>query len=152
MYLAQLEQESGCRAGITASDGGQGAAQFMPATAEDIVRLYPKLGTPQPYNLSWAIPALIRYDTYLGLHVQGADDCQRRAAALKAYNAGKGYVDQAQSKSAQPGIWFGVTEFVPTRQSKQNFEASRMYPRWILLDRQPNYRLIGTYTCEDIKP
>jgi soluble lytic murein transglycosylase-like protein len=152
MYLAQMEQESSCRVGIKASDGGEGVAQFMPNTANDISRLYPQLGTPQPYNTAWAIPALIRFDTYLGQHVKGADDCQRRAAALKAYNAGPGYVQQAQRKSPQPEIWFGVTEYVPTRQSAKNFEYSRLYPRWILLDRQPNYRLTGTYTCGNIKP
>jgi hypothetical protein len=34
--LGQLKQESGCREGLTAFDGGQGLAQFMPATEREI--------------------------------------------------------------------------------------------------------------------
>ena len=110
--------------------------------------MFPELGVPSPYNPTWAIRALVRYDRWLGLKVKGIDDCQRYAAALKGYNAGLGYVQQAQKASAQPGQWFGVTEYVPTRQSAANFEASRMYPRWVLIKRQPNYKGWGTYTCE----
>lgn len=152
MYAAQIEQESGWRPGITAWDNGRGLAQFMDGTAGDIARLYPELGDPQPYNATWAIRALVRYDTWLGLHVKAADDCQRSAAALKAYNGGLGYVQQAQKASAQPDVWFGVTEVVPTKQNPKNFEYSRQYPRWILFKRQPNYALWGAITCKDINP
>lgn len=152
MYAAQIEQESGWRAGITAWDGGKGLAQFMDGTAGDIVRFYPELGKPAPMNPGWAIRALVRYDTRLQGIVAGDDDCNRRAAALKGYNAGVGYVLQAQKASAQPGRWWGVTEYVKTRQSPQNFEASRMYPRWILVKRQPNYKGWGAYTCEGLDP
>lgn len=152
MYAAQIEQESGWRPGITAWDNGRGLAQFMDGTADDIARLYPDLGEPQPYNATWAIRALVRYDTWLGLRVKAADDCQRSGAKLVAYNGGLGYVQQAQKASAQPGVWFGVTEKMPTRQSPKNFEYSRQYPRWILLKRQPNYALWGPLTCEGIRP
>ena len=151
MYAAQIEQESGWRAGITAWDNGRGLAQFMDGTAGDISRLYPALGTPQPYNATWAIRALVRYDTYLGQHVKAVDDCQRSGAALSSYNGGLGYVMQSQKASPKPATWFGVTEAVPSKQSKSNFAASRSYPRKILFDRQPKYRLWGAYTCKDIK-
>lgn len=152
MYAAQIEQESGWRPGITAWDNGRGLAQFMDGTARDLSRRYPELGPPAPYTPAWAIRALIRYDAWLASQVEGADDCQRRAAALKAYNAGLGTVRAAQRSSARPGVWFGVTENVPTRQSAANFEASRMYPRWILLKRQPRYAGWGRYTCDGIAP
>lgn len=139
MYAGQIEQESGWRPGVTAWDNGRGLAQFMDGTTEQITRLYPELGVSDPYNPVWAIRALIRYDAWLLARVKGVDDCHRYAAALKGYNAGLGYVQQAQKKSPQPEIWFDVTEFVTTRQSPRNFEYSRMYPRWILLKRQPNY-------------
>lgn len=152
MYAGQIEQESGWKSGITAWDSGRGLAQFMDGTADTIVALYPELKAPAPYNPTWAIRALVRYDTWLGKHVQGIDDCQHRAAALKSYNAGLGYVQQAQKKSDKPDVWFGATEDVPTRQSPKNFAASRMYPRWILFDRQPKYSGWGNMTCKDIKP
>lgn len=152
MYAAQIEQESGWRPGITAWDGGKGLAQFMDGTAADIARLYPAIGKPTPMNPTWAIRALVRYDTRLQQSIEGDDDCQRRAAALKGYNAGVGYVLQAQKASTQPGVWLGVTEDIKTRQSAANFEASRMYPRWILQKRQPKYAAWGAYTCEGLEP
>lgn len=151
MYAAQIEQESGWRTGVTAWDGGKGLAQFMDGTAGDIARMYPSIGDAAPMNPTWAIKALVRYDTHIAQHVQGADECNRMAAALKGYNAGYGYVLQAQKKSLQPGRWWWVTEYIKTRQSPQNFEASRMYPRWIILQRQPKYAGWGSYTCEGMK-
>jgi len=151
MFAAQIEQESGWRPGITAWDNGRGLAQFMDGTSDTITHLYPDLGKSDPYNPLWAIRALVRYDKWLGDRVKGSDDCQRRAAALKAYNAGLGYVQQGQRKSSSPWIWFGATEYVKTRQSAQNFEYSRKYPRWILFNRQPHYIGWGSYTCEGIK-
>lgn len=151
MFAAQIEQESSCRAGITSFDGGKGLAQFTGGTIDGIGRLYPDLGPSQPYNPVWAIRALVRYDTWLHARVRGVDDCQRYAAALKGYNAGLGYSQQAQRLSRAPDIWFGMTEYVPTRQTPANFEASRMYPRKVLLQRQPNYRGWGKYLCEGVR-
>lgn len=150
LFAAQIEQESGWRPGITAWDNGRGLAQFMDPTADTIVRQYPELGAPQPYNPGWAIRALVRYDQWLAKRVQGDTSCDKWAASLKGYNAGLGYVQQAQRKSDRPGVWFGATEFVLTRQSSKNFEYSRMYPRWILLKRQSNYSGWGVLTCEGI--
>lgn len=151
MFAAQIEQESGWKPGITAWDNGRGLAQFMDGTASMIADTYPELGAPAPYNPTWAMRALIRYDHWLAQRVQGADDCQRRASALKAYNAGLGTVQYAQRNSETPGTWFEATEFTHTRQSAANFEASRMYPRWILMRRQPGYAAWGQYTCEGVQ-
>lgn len=152
MFAAQIEQESGWRPGVTAWDNGRGLAQFMDPTAETIVRLYPELGQADPYNPAWAIRAMVRYDAWLWKQVKGADACNRWAAALKGYNAGVGYVIQAQRKSPSPDVWFDVTENVTTRQSAKNFEYSRLYPRWILLKRQKNYDGWGSYTCRGLAP
>ena len=152
MYAAQIEQESGWKAGITAWDNGKGLGQFMDGTADTIVTLYPELKKPAPYNPTWAIRALVRYNTWLGKHVQAVDDCNRRAAALTAYNGGLGYVQDSQSKATIRGQWFQGAETVKTRQSAANFAASRLYPRKIIFDRQPHYVGWGTYTCEEIKP
>lgn len=150
MFAAQIEQESGWRPGVTAWDNGRGLAQFMDGTTDTITRLYPELGKSEPYNPTWAIRALIRYDAWLYARVKGLDTCQRHAASLKGYNAGLGYVQQAQKASPNPAVWFGITEYVPTRQNPKNFEYSRMYPRWILFKRQPNYQGWGAFTCKEI--
>lgn len=150
MFAAQIEQESGWRPGVTSYDNGKGLAQFTGKSIDWIGELYPELGKSEPYNPTWAIRALVRYDAWLVARVKGIDECHRRAAALKGYNAGLGYVQRAQKASSQPEVWFGITEHVPTRQTPQNFEASRMYPRLILFKRQPGYREWGTYTCGSI--
>lgn len=152
MYAAQIEQESGWRPGITAWDNGRGLAQFMDGTTDTIVRLSPDLGRGDPYNPTWAIRALIRYDAWLTARVAGDDSCQRRAAALKAYNAGLGHVLRAQQSSPRVGQWFGVTEYEPTKQSAKNWEYSRMYPRWVIFKRQPGYASWGAYTCAGMMP
>lgn len=147
MYLGQMRQESSCRADVTAWDNGRGLAQFMDGTAKQVSALYPELGPPDPYNPRWAIRALVRYDNWIYGRVKGRDTCHRWAAALKGYNAGPGYVQQAQAKSPDPLTWFGVTEFIPTRQSKENFEYSRTYPHKILFKHQPLYAGLGATVC-----
>lgn len=147
MYLGQMRQESSCREGITASDGGMGLLQFMPATAAEVSHIYAEIGPPDPYNPTWAIRAQVRYTGWLEARVKGRNVCQKRGAALKAYNSGLGWVQQAQKASPDPLTWFGVTEFVPTKQSKENFEYSRTYPRKILLKHQLLYKGLGTTTC-----
>lgn len=149
MIAAQIEQESAWRPGITAWDNGRGLAQFMDPTTDFITKLYPELGKAAPYSPAWAIPALIRYDVWIYKRVKGDTECHRWAAALKGYNAGLGYVQQAQKASDRPGLWFNATEFVKTKQSANNFEYSRMYPRWILFKRQLNYTTWGVITCHE---
>lgn len=151
MYLAQIEQESSGNEKITASDGGMGLVQVMPKTADNLSEIFPELGVPSPYNPTWAIRALVRYDTWLSQRVKGSDQCQKFGAALHGYNAGLGYSQKQQKASKDPQTWFGITEYVPTRQSSKNFEYSRMYPRWILQKRQPHYAGWGMMMCDGIK-
>ncbi|AKU21890.1 hypothetical protein ACZ75_10840 [Massilia sp. NR 4-1] len=147
MFISQLRRESSCRAGVTAWDNGRGLAQFMDGTSLHVVRLYPELGAPDPYSPKWAIRALVRYDGWLRERVQGVNECERWAAALKGYNAGLGYVQRAQRLSPTPGQWFGVTEDINAGQSQQNFEYSRRYPRLVLFTEQPRYATWGTTLC-----
>lgn len=142
-FAAQIHQESGWRENVTAWDAGRGLAQFMDGTSSWLVRRYPALGAPDPYNAAWAMRALVRYDMHLASQVKGADECQRLAAALKGYNAGVGFVLRAQAVSEQPEIWFGATEFIRTGQSAKNFEYSRLYPHWIIEKHQPRYIAAG---------
>jgi soluble lytic murein transglycosylase-like protein len=147
LFLAQARQESSCRADVTAWDNGRGLAQMMDGTTKQVSAMFPELGPAQPYNPRWAIRALLRYDGWIFRRIKGGDDCQKWGAALKGYNAGPGYVMQAQAKSPDPLTWFGVTEYVPTRQSATNFEYSRTYPRKILLQHQKHYADIGRVIC-----
>lgn len=147
MFAGQIHQESSWRADVTAWDGGMGLGQFMPNTVKQITQSYPELGAANPYDPRWSIRALVRYDGWIYKRVKGDTECDRWAATLKGYNAGPGYVQQAQKKSPQPGVWFGVTEFIPTRQSAENFEYSRTYPHKILFKHQKKYSAWGHVVC-----
>jgi hypothetical protein len=152
MFAAQITQESGGVANTTAPDLGRGLAQFMDGTSQQISKLYPELGAPDPYNPKWAIRALIRYDSWLSKRVKGKDECEVWGSALKGYNAGLGYVQRAEKKSETPDIWFTKTEYVPSGQSQKNFLYSQKYPRWILFKHQLHYLSWGHVVCDVKNP
>lgn len=147
VLAAQIEQESSWRSGVTAWDNGRGLAQFMDPTAAWVSKAYPQLGAPDPYNPAWAMRAMIQLNLHNLARVKGENACERWGAALKAYNAGLGYVLAAQRTSPLPELWFGYTEYEPTRQSQKNWEYSRMYPRWVIFKRQPGYAHWGSGVC-----
>jgi soluble lytic murein transglycosylase-like protein len=147
MFAGQIRQESSWRPDVTAWDNGRGLAQFMDGTAEQVVRSFPELGPADPYNPKWAIRALVRFDQWLYVRVKGSNSCEKWAAALKGYNAGLGYVQRAQKKSAKPDTWFGHTEYINAGQSQKNFEYSRKYPRVIIFKHQPLYKHWGESVC-----
>jgi soluble lytic murein transglycosylase-like protein len=144
---AQIEQESGWRANVTAFDNGRGLGQLMDGTSKWLVTEYPELGAPEPYDPIWSIRALLRLNAHNLALVRGANDCEKWGATLKSYNSGVGYVLRAQGKSAHPETWFGYSEYINAGQSEANFEASRMYPRLILYTRQPKYLTWGKSIC-----
>ncbi|KAF0145110.1 MAG: Uncharacterized protein FD156_1221 [Nitrospirae bacterium] len=88
--MGQVDQESRCREGITAFDGGMGLGQFMPDTAAWMQAREAALKEfgidPQPYNPRWAIRALILYDRYLYKEAP----CEGWYFAFRAYNGGMG--------------------------------------------------------------
>lgn len=151
-FAAQIHQESSWRAGVTAWDNGRGLAQFMDATAAVIVANFPELGAADPYNPKWAIRALVRYDSWLLARVEGATACEKWGAALKSYNGGLTYVQRAQQRSPDPAKWFGLTEFIRTGQSAQNFEYSRTYPHKVLFKHQRIYADWGRMMCDGKLP
>jgi hypothetical protein len=93
-FMGQIEQESRCREGITAFDGGQGLGQFMPATAADMQEREAALrelgAQPMPYDPHWAIRALVLYDNWLYKRTA----CPGWYFAFRAYNGGLGGVNR----------------------------------------------------------
>lgn len=148
VYLAQIGQESGGDETVTAWDNGRGLVQFMDGTVAQIVKIFPELGMgANPYDPTWAVKAQVRFDYWLYKRVKGKNECEKWGALLKGYNAGLGYPQRAQKKSDKPDVWFGYTEYIPNGQSSKNFEYSRMYPRWILFKRQPDFITLGNGVC-----
>ena len=94
LFMGQITQESNCREGVTAFDGGQGLGQFMPSTADWIhgrekalQELYVK---PNPYDPHWAIRALILYDD----HLYDTGKCEGWYFAFRSYNGGAGNLNK----------------------------------------------------------
>ncbi|MGP1675942.1 MAG: transglycosylase SLT domain-containing protein [Burkholderiales bacterium] len=141
VLAGQIQQESGWRAGVTAWDNGRGLVQMMDGTGKWLTDRYPDLGEPAPYNPLWAIRAMVRLDAHNLERVKAVTDCDRWGAALKGYNAGLGFVLRAQKRAEIPGLWFGkfATEWINAGQSSKNFEASRLYPRWIIGRHAPRF-------------
>lgn len=93
--LGQLKQESGCRANLTAFDGGQGLAQFMPVTEMEVERgLGEKLDM---YNPEHAIRANAYYMSRL--HKQNKDG--RLCFTYMFYNSGPGTVMKEANKAGK---------------------------------------------------
>lgn len=94
LFLGQIEQESGCRPGVTAFDGGAGLGQFMPSTARWIQERERSLreisAMPSPYDVRWSIRALIVYDRYLS----GVVSCEGWYYVFRAYNGGQGILNR----------------------------------------------------------
>ena len=146
-FAAQVHQESGWRADAKSPVGAQGMAQFMPATADWIARLYPELATREPYNPSWAMRALVTYDRYLWDRLDAASPCDRMAMALSAYNGGLGWVRRDATLAAGQGLapdrWWDNIETVNAGRSAGNWNENRGYPRRILRTLSPRYVAAG---------
>ena len=154
---AQIHQESGCRATAISPVGAQGLAQFMPATAKDMARLYPtQLGPADPTNPQWAIKAQARYMRDLTRATPGRTECDTWAFGLAAYNGGLGWVRRDQAACRGVAIsddrcapcsadrWFGNVELTPDpRRAPANVRENRGYPIRILLTLTPRYVSAG---------
>ena len=159
VFAAQVHQESGWRADAQSAYAA-GLTQFTAATAQDIARRFPQdLGEASPFggadafNPAWALRALARYDKSLyDLEPRAATDCDRWALTLSAYNGGRGWVIKQKAAAAAAGSdptrWFGHVERHRVRAAWAHGENT-MYPRRILLQRQPLYLSWGLgVTCE----
>lgn len=147
LHAAQIHQESGWRAHVDSHAGAQGLTQFMPSTSRWIAEIYPDLGPAAPYSPTWAMRAMARYNRWhrarLGF---AADDCNRWAFALSAYNGGLGWVQRDQrlalADDADPARWWGHVENYTARADWARRE-NRSYVQRIVHDIQPRYLRAG---------
>lgn len=147
MFAGQIEQESGWRPDVC-STFACGLAQFTPATAQWISGAYKtELGNADVLNPDWAIRAMLRYDARLFGELSAADDCERWAFVLSAYNGGLGWVIRdrrlcAGSVGCDPARWFGQVERTSPR-SPTAMKENRGYPQRILKTTQFHYTAWG---------
>jgi len=148
VLAAQVHQESGWDTNAR-SAYASGLAQFTPATAKDMARLYPAdLRSPVPTNPTWALLALCRYDFQLyGACGYAATDLDRWAFALSGYNGGPGWVTRDRAKARAQGLdsafWWGNVETVNAGRAQEFWKENRGYPRRILLLLLPVYVKAG---------
>ena len=73
--------------------------------------------------------------------MRAADDCNRMAKSLSAFNGGLSWIARderlAASKGLDPARWFGNVETVNSGRSAANWRENRQYPRRILVNLSP---------------
>ncbi|HHT7856364.1 transglycosylase SLT domain-containing protein [Pasteurella multocida] len=151
LFAAQIHQESQWDIRAVSPVGARGLAQFMPSTARWISGLYPELADNQPYNPSWALRALVRYDNWLYQRVSARSECDRMAFMLSAYNGGLGWVQKdkrkAKAQGFDPQTYWQSVELVNSGRSRANFTENRGYPKRIIYRWQPLYKTWGRSVC-----
>lgn len=101
---AQVQQESRWHPNARSPVGAQGLAQFMPATARWMGDIDPELVGAASLNPTWSLRALVVYDHWLHQRVTvAANNCERWAFTLSAYNGGQGWVFKRQQAARQAG-------------------------------------------------
>ncbi|WP_103035215.1 transglycosylase SLT domain-containing protein [Castellaniella caeni] len=151
LFAAQVHQESAWRPAAVSRVGARGLTQFMPATAQWISSLFPELAAGDPFNPSWALRALVRYDDWLHARIRAADACQRWAMVLSAYNGGLGWIARDQALASSKGldslVWFGAVDQVNAGRSAANWRENRAYPQRIIYTHQALYASWGGTVC-----
>lgn len=152
-FAAQIHQESGWRPHAVSRVGAQGMAQFMPATAAWWCDLHGMtLAECQPRHPTWAIRALVGYDHWLWMRVEGAADaCERMAFTLRGYNGGETRLGRERRACAAAGCDaaknFGHVERFNAGRSTANWRENTDYPRRILHTLAPRYAGWGVRSC-----
>ena len=140
----QIMQESSCRKNARSAYAA-GLAQFTPATAGDMRRWYPAhLAEGEVYDVAWALTAQTFYMSRLADRVDAADDCERFAFVLSAYNGGLGWTIRdkraAARHGADPHVWFGqVEKYWDRRRAPANVQENHEYPLRILVRWAPEF-------------
>lgn len=147
VFAAQVHTESWWRNDTVSHAGAQGLAQFMPSTARWLPSVAPETGKPEPSNPGWSLRALCIYDHWLWERNSGANDYERMAFTLSAYNGGQGWVIRDKKLARQRGLddarWFGAVATVNAGRRASAWKENRAYPRLILEERQHAYIKAG---------
>lgn len=146
VLAAQVQQESAWRPAVTAWDGGQGFAQFMPATLRwACAKFKPDLaGEPcDAYRPRVAFRLQAAYMKHLYAGVGKFDDaCSRIGFALMDYNSGAGWRVKRQARSRAPGdVW--VTRSINPGVTAANQRVAEDYPVRVLRLYTPRYVAAG---------
>ena len=144
---AQVHQESGWNCAAVSPVGALGCTQFMPGTAADVAKRFPaELSPVNPRNPRWSFRAQAVYIKllYEGRGARGAaDDCERMAFALAAYNGGEGWVIRdralADRQGLPKGVYFDAAQAVNAGRAPQCKRENADYPERILLRIEPRY-------------
>lgn len=151
-FAGQVHQESRWRADATSPVGAMGMAQFMPATAKWISGIDGQLLSGDTRNPTWALRALVVYDKWLWDRIKAADDCNRMAFTLSAYNGGLGWVHRDQAKASSSGldkrVYWGQVETVNAGRHAAAIKENREYPRVIIKKHQAQYLHWGPGVCQ----
>lgn len=146
-FAAQVHQESRWRPDARSPVGALGLAQFMPATAAWMGDVDAELRGPAPTNPTWALRALVRYDLWLWARIKAADDCERMAFTLSAYNGGLGWVYKRQRLSPEPSVCLGRTCRINPGVTDAAQRENEHYAEVILRRYEPLYASWGPGSC-----
>ena len=146
VFAAQVHQESAWRPDAVSHVGAQGLAQFMPATTRWIAGLNPDLAAQQPFNVAWALRALVTYDRWLYDRAPARyTPRERMHVALRAYNGGLGHwqAEAAATGVAQPTLAQVDAACGKARRAAVHCRENLGYPHRILVVIQPRYAAWG---------
>lgn len=144
---AQIHAESGWNCGAVSRVGAGGCAQFMPTTAVWIGDVDHSLKDGDLFSPTWAFRAQAVYMKWLRDRVTAANDCERMAFALSAYNGGLGYVYRRQKLSPDPRRCFARTCDINPGIAPANQRENARYPVRILRELEPLYADWGSRSC-----
>lgn len=146
VFAAQVHQESAWRPDAVSHVGAQGLAQFMPSTAKWIGSVDPALAAQQPFNVAWALRALVTYDRWLYNRAPARyTPYERMWVALRSYNGGLGHwqAEAAATGAAQPTRAQVDAACGKARRAAVHCRENLGYPHRILVVLQPRYAAWG---------
>lgn len=155
--VAQLHQESGCRADARSRVGAQGIGQFMPATAQDMAARHAACAPANPLSAEWGIRCSHRYMRELLRQFASArTESDQWAFAMSSYNGGAGWARRDQRacmgsdwrtfpcEPCDELAWWDNVERTPdARRAKWAVKENRGYPRRIMCAIAPRYEAEG---------
>ena len=142
VFAAQVHQESAWRADAVSHVGAQGLAQFMPSTTRWIAGLSPDLAAQQPFNVAWALRALVTYDRWLYDRTPARyTPHERMWVALRGYNGGLGHwqAEAAATGAVQPTLAQVDAACGSAKRAPVHCRENLGYPHRILVVLQPRY-------------